>query len=162
MKQPNISFAQLIASRHGSGGAISINKMSSYQYRDPHVKDKTVSPTALSLTWESPYLGKMVFILRRGPGSLFLRPENTPPPCGVFYDCSGKEDGTYADEADNCQSYYTCKDGEFKGHNPCAEGRNCGDGRDACSFISHRGTRTISYHMKTAWHYCPFVWEIHR
>ena len=24
--------------------------------------------TVLSLTWESPYLGKMVFILRRGPG----------------------------------------------------------------------------------------------
>ena len=41
--------------------------MSSYQYRDPHVKDKTVSPTVLSLTWESPYLGKTVFILRRGP-----------------------------------------------------------------------------------------------
>ena len=45
-------------------------KMSSYQYRDPHVKDKTVSPTVLSLTWESPYLGKTVFILRRGPGVL--------------------------------------------------------------------------------------------
>ena len=44
--------------------------MSSYQYRDSHVKDKTVSPTVLSLTWESPYLGKTVFILRRGPGSL--------------------------------------------------------------------------------------------
>ena len=37
-----------------------------HQYRDSHVKDKTVSPTVLSLTWESPYLGKMVFILRRG------------------------------------------------------------------------------------------------
>ena len=31
-------------------------EMSSYQYRDSHVKDKTVSPTVLSLTWESPYL----------------------------------------------------------------------------------------------------------
>ena len=41
--------------------------MSSYQYSDSHVKDKTVSPTVLSLTWESPYLGKTVFILRRGP-----------------------------------------------------------------------------------------------
>ena len=30
-------------------------------------KDKTVSPTVLSLTCESPYLGKTVFILRRGP-----------------------------------------------------------------------------------------------
>ena len=27
------------------------------------------SPTILSLTWESPHLEKMVFILRRGPGS---------------------------------------------------------------------------------------------
>ena len=43
-------------------------KMLSYQYRDPYVKDKTVSPTVLSLTWESPYLGKTVFTLRRGPG----------------------------------------------------------------------------------------------
>ena len=31
------------------GGRLNI-KMSSYQYRDPHVKDKTVSPTILSLT----------------------------------------------------------------------------------------------------------------
>ena len=43
-------------------------KTSSYQYRDYHVKDKTVLPTVLSLTWESPCLGKTVFILRRGPG----------------------------------------------------------------------------------------------
>ena len=42
--------------------------MPSYQYRDSHVKDKTVSPTVLSLTWQSPYLGQTVFILRRGPG----------------------------------------------------------------------------------------------
>ena len=53
-----------------TGGRLKI-KMPSYQYRDSHVKDKTVSPTVLSLTWESPYLGKTVFILRRGPGSLF-------------------------------------------------------------------------------------------
>ena len=38
-----------------------------YQYGDSHVKDKIVSPTILSLTWESPYLGKTVFILRLGP-----------------------------------------------------------------------------------------------
>ena len=44
-------------------------KMPSYQHRDSHVKDKTVSPTVLSLTWESLYLGKTVFILRRGPDS---------------------------------------------------------------------------------------------
>ena len=49
------------------GGRLNI-KIPSYQHRDPHVKDKTVSPTVLSLTWESPYLGKTVFILRRGPG----------------------------------------------------------------------------------------------
>ena len=42
--------------------------MPSYQYRDSHVKDKTVAPTVLSLTWVSPYLEKTVFILRRGPG----------------------------------------------------------------------------------------------
>ena len=49
------------------GGRFNI-KMPSYQYRDSHVKDKTVSPTVLSLTWESPYMGKMVFILNRAPG----------------------------------------------------------------------------------------------
>ena len=53
-------------SRH-SRGRLNI-KMLSYQYRVPHVKDKTVSPTVLSLTWESPYMGKTVFILRRCPG----------------------------------------------------------------------------------------------
>ena len=51
---------------HDTRGRLNIN-MSSYQYRDSHVKDKTVSPTVLSLTWESPYLGKAVFILKRGP-----------------------------------------------------------------------------------------------
>ena len=50
--------------RQGPGSRLNI-KMSSYQYRDSHVKDKTVSPTVLSLTWESPYMGKTVFILRR-------------------------------------------------------------------------------------------------
>ena len=44
------------------GGHLNI-KMS-YQYRNPHVKDQTV--TVLFLTWESTYLGKMVFILQRG------------------------------------------------------------------------------------------------
>ena len=46
--------------------------MLSYQYRDSDVKDKTVSLTVLSLTWESPYLEKTVFTLRRGPGSLYI------------------------------------------------------------------------------------------
>ena len=55
-----------------SGGRLNI-KMPSFQHRDTHVKDKTVSQpsglaTVLSLTWESPYLGKTVFILRWGPG----------------------------------------------------------------------------------------------
>ena len=47
-------------------------KMPSYQYRDSHAKDKTISPTVLSLTWESPYLGKTVFILRWGSGIFLL------------------------------------------------------------------------------------------
>ena len=38
-----------------TGGCCNI-KMPSYQYRDSHVKEKTVSPTVLYLTWESPYL----------------------------------------------------------------------------------------------------------
>ena len=49
----------------GTRGRLNI-KMSSFQYGDSHVKDKTVSPTVLSLTWESPYLGKTVFTLRQG------------------------------------------------------------------------------------------------
>ena len=51
-------------------------KMPSFQYRDYHVKDKTVSPTVLSLTWESPYLGKTVFILRRGPAAVCKHSDN--------------------------------------------------------------------------------------
>ena len=46
-----------------TGGCLNM-KMPSYQYRDSHVKDKTVSDR-LILTWESPYLVKTVFILRR-------------------------------------------------------------------------------------------------
>ena len=41
-------------------------QMSSYQYKNPHLIDKTT----LSLTWEYPYLGKTVFIFRHGPDSL--------------------------------------------------------------------------------------------
>ena len=48
-------------------------KMPAYQFRDPHVKDKMVSPPyVLSLTWEFPYLGKTSFILRWGPDILHL------------------------------------------------------------------------------------------
>ena len=59
----------LRAALKAAGGRLNI-KISSYQYRDPHVKDKKGLTTVLSLTWESPYLGKTVFILRRVPGSL--------------------------------------------------------------------------------------------
>ena len=41
-------------------------KMPSNQYKDSHVKDKTVSQTVYSLTWESSYPRKTVFILGRG------------------------------------------------------------------------------------------------
>ena len=68
---PYLSFNWVNVSQH-PGGRLNI-KMSSYQYRDSHVNDKTVSPTVLSLTWESPYLGKTVFILRRGPDSTWTR-----------------------------------------------------------------------------------------
>ena len=37
--------------KQGPGGRLNI-KMLSYQSRDSHVKDKTVSPSVLSLTWE--------------------------------------------------------------------------------------------------------------
>ena len=51
----------------GSSGGRLNKKDGLTRYGNSHVKDKTVSPTVLSLTWESPYLGKTVFILRRGP-----------------------------------------------------------------------------------------------
>ena len=47
------------------GGRLNI-KMLSSQYRNHHVKEDGLA-TVLSLTWESPYLGKTVFVLRRGP-----------------------------------------------------------------------------------------------
>ena len=47
-------------------GSSQYKKMSSYQYRNHHVKDTTV----LFLTWEYPYLGKTGFILRQGPDRL--------------------------------------------------------------------------------------------
>ena len=40
-----------------SPGGLLNTKMSSYRYRDPHIKDKTYV-TVLSLTWETPYLGR--------------------------------------------------------------------------------------------------------
>ena len=53
----------LSSQRTMTKGCLNTN-MQSYQYGDSNVKDKTVSPTILSLTWETPYLGNMVFILR--------------------------------------------------------------------------------------------------
>ena len=50
-------------------------KISPYQSSDPHVKDKTISWPSYLLTWESPYLGKTVFIMRRGPGP-YMVPEH--------------------------------------------------------------------------------------
>ena len=41
-----------------------------FRYGDPHVKDKTVGETVLSLTWESLYGLDDIFILRRPPGSV--------------------------------------------------------------------------------------------
>ena len=61
-KLSNTRFLYMTKISTTSWGRLNI-KMPSYQYR----KDKTVSPTVLSLTWESPYLGKTVFILRQGP-----------------------------------------------------------------------------------------------
>ena len=66
-----VNIGILLVKLRRSGGCFNI-KMSSFQYRDPHVKDKTVT-TVLSLTWESPYLGKTVFILRQGPGDCLTR-----------------------------------------------------------------------------------------
>ena len=45
------------------GGRLN-NKDGLTRYGDSHVKDKTA---VLSLTWKSPYVDNMVFILRRGP-----------------------------------------------------------------------------------------------
>ena len=52
------------------------------RYGNSNVKDKTVSPTVLSLTWESPYLGKTVFILRRGPDSSWILNQGVKPVLG--------------------------------------------------------------------------------
>ena len=56
-------------------------KMSSKQYRDP------MFPTVLSLTWESPYLGKTVFILRRDPGLELNNDGNQNPDVSFMSSC---------------------------------------------------------------------------
>ena len=47
-------------------------KIPSYQYRDPHVKHKMVWQPSYLYHVNPPYLGKMVFILRWGPGFKLL------------------------------------------------------------------------------------------
>ena len=50
-------------------------------------------------------------------------PENTPSPCGLWRDCTGKT-GQFADLELECKGYYTCNDGFFMGHIMCAEGES--------------------------------------
>ena len=64
------------------GGRLNI-KMWSYQYRDPHVKDKTVSPTVLSLTWESPYLERRS-LYWDGAQNPFIHRQGSNPDNGEF------------------------------------------------------------------------------
>ncbi|KAH3890722.1 chitin-binding domain protein cbd-1-like isoform X3 [Dreissena polymorpha] len=47
---------------------------------------------------------------------------NVAPPCGLMVDCSTQTDGRYPDTSNNCQSWYTCNDKKFLGHNFCPEG----------------------------------------
>ncbi|CAH1801665.1 unnamed protein product, partial [Owenia fusiformis] len=49
-------------------------------------------------------------------------PAKAPAPCGVWRDCGEKQNQKYADEARNCQYYYTCWHGFFLGHNKCNPG----------------------------------------
>ncbi|XP_011418235.3 uncharacterized protein [Magallana gigas] len=41
--------------------------------------------------------------------------------CSQRRDCSNKADGLYADTENHCKTYYTCYNGEFKGHNFCSK-----------------------------------------
>ena len=95
-------------------------KMPSYQYRDSHVKDTTVSPTVLSLTWESPYLGKTVFILRRGPG--FCQPHVPCCPASLT-GWFNKETGSETGALENSWVCHVC--GEVEMHCDC-ESENLG------------------------------------
>ena len=66
----SIRGQDIIENTKWPGGRLNI-KMSSYQYRDSHVKDKTVSPTVLSLTWESPITGKDGIYIETGSFVIF-------------------------------------------------------------------------------------------
>ena len=63
---PHVPEKSVFILSYGPGGRLKI-KMQSYQYRDSHVKDKTVSSTVLSLTRESAYLGKDGLYIETGP-----------------------------------------------------------------------------------------------
>jgi len=49
-------------------------------------------------------------------------PTNVAPPCGNLIDCTGKGDGQYPDMDQHCETWYTCLDEKFLGHNFCPEG----------------------------------------
>lgn len=59
---------------------------------------------------------------------------NVAPPCGVWSDCSGLDDGLYADLTLNCTAYYTCQDEIFLGHNPCSPGTVFNEELQVCDF----------------------------
>ncbi|CAH1793962.1 unnamed protein product [Owenia fusiformis] len=61
-------------------------------------------------------------------------PEKVEPPCGVYHDCTGKEDGYYANEYDNCLSYHYCVDGQFQANNLCPTGLVFDDPRGVCNW----------------------------
>jgi hypothetical protein len=47
---------------------------------------------------------------------------NVGPPCGLLRNCTNLPDARYPDLVVNCTAYFTCLDGDFKGHNPCNPG----------------------------------------
>ena len=54
------TWAVISKSRASRAGDRLNIKISSYQYRDSYVKDKTVSPTILSWTWQSPCMELLI------------------------------------------------------------------------------------------------------
>ena len=55
--------------------------------------------------------------------ALFFSTLNVKSPCGLFRDCSFRDDGRYADTEYQCQWYFTCTYGIFYGHSKCAQGK---------------------------------------
>merc|ERR1711911_3545 len=60
------------------------------------------------------------------------QPENVPPPCGQMVDCSTKDNGRYADEDNNCDSFHTCQFGNFLGHQFCPTGLKFSNEKQGC------------------------------